>query len=187
MRGAHLHHPLGTSQVQASAPDSHLLKGLGSNRISGVLGAHLDHPEPRPHQGRTRGTWALWYHCTCEIVSYLLIYPIIAPFCKPDVNCLFQGVTCICKLFVHMYGGCATLCTIASMCVWLLLIHDVWMVSNLWQTLVPTCMNACPHLNKPEFQPLSQVLFVCGALGSWSPLWRQINLQSGPVHEHSPQ
>ena len=31
-----------------------------------------------------------------------------------------------------------------------------------------------------------QVLFACGAFGSWSPLWEQINLQSGPVHKYSP-
>ena len=55
MRGAHLHHALGTSQVRASNPDPCLLRGLGSNLISGALGAHLDHPEPRPPQGRNRG------------------------------------------------------------------------------------------------------------------------------------
>ena len=49
-----------------------------------------------------------------------------------------------------------------------------WCCACLWQTLVPTSINACPHLNKPEFQPLSQILFVCSALGSWSPLWKQI-------------
>ena len=54
VRGAHLHHTLGTSQGQASGPDSHLLRGLGSNRISGALGAHLDHPEPRPPQDGAR-------------------------------------------------------------------------------------------------------------------------------------
>ena len=36
-----------------------------------------------------------------------------------------------------------------------------WCRACLLQTLVPTCINACPHLNKPEFQPLSQVLFAC--------------------------
>ena len=58
-----------------------------------------------------------------------------------------------------------------------------WCCVCLWQTMVPICINACPHLNKPEFQPLSQVLFACNALGSWSPLWKQINLQSSPVHK----
>ena len=46
VRGTPLHHALGTSQVWASGPDSGLVKGLGSDRISGALGAHLDHPEP---------------------------------------------------------------------------------------------------------------------------------------------
>ena len=55
VRGAHLHHVLGISQVQASGPDSCLLRGLGSNHISGALGAHLDHPEPWPPQGGARG------------------------------------------------------------------------------------------------------------------------------------
>ena len=73
VKGAHLHHALGTSQVQASGPDSCLLRGLGSNHISEALGAHLDHPEPRPPQGRTRGPEPSKYHCTCGIVSYLLI------------------------------------------------------------------------------------------------------------------
>ena len=48
-------HALGTSQVQASSPDLRLLRGLGSNHISRALGAHLDHPEPRPLKGRARG------------------------------------------------------------------------------------------------------------------------------------
>ena len=55
VRGAHLHHALGTSQVRASGPHLHLLRGLGSNRISGALGAHLDHPEPGPPKGGARG------------------------------------------------------------------------------------------------------------------------------------
>ena len=41
VRGAHLYHALGTSQVLASD------RGLGSNRIFGAQGAHLDHPESR--------------------------------------------------------------------------------------------------------------------------------------------
>ena len=32
-----------------------LLRGLGSNHISGALGAHLDHPELRPPQDGARG------------------------------------------------------------------------------------------------------------------------------------
>ena len=56
MRGAHLHHALGTSQVQASNPDSHLLRGLGSNCIFGALGTHLDHLEPGPPKGRAWGS-----------------------------------------------------------------------------------------------------------------------------------
>ena len=59
-----------------------------------------------------------------------------------------------------------------------------WCHICLWQALVPTCINACPHLNKPEFQPLSQVLFVSGALGSWSPLWKQINLCMNIHHDN---
>ena len=43
----------------------------------------------------------------------------------------------------------------------LLLLHHGPMVrACLWQTLVPTCMNGCPHINKPELQLLSYVLFV---------------------------
>ena len=55
VRGAHLHHALGTSQVRVSGPDSHLLRGLDSNQVSGALGAHLDYLEPRPPQGGARG------------------------------------------------------------------------------------------------------------------------------------
>ena len=55
VRGPHLHHALGTSQVWASGPDPCLLRGLGCNCISGVLGAHLDHPEPSLPQGGARG------------------------------------------------------------------------------------------------------------------------------------
>ena len=73
VRGAHLHHALGTSQVRASDPDPRLLWGLGSNCISGALGAHLDHPEPRPPQSTARGPEPPKYHCTCGIVSHLLI------------------------------------------------------------------------------------------------------------------
>ena len=50
-----------------------------------------------------------------------------------------------------------------------------------------TCVNTCPHLNKLDFQPLSQILFVHRALGSWSPLWKQIHENSGPVDESIPQ
>ena len=46
--GAHLHHALGTSQVWAYSPDSGLDRGLGSDYISGALGAYLDHPESGP-------------------------------------------------------------------------------------------------------------------------------------------
>ena len=35
-----------------------------------------------------------------------------------------------------------------------------WCCTCLWQTLVATCMNACPHVNKPELQLLSYILFV---------------------------
>ena len=44
-------------------------------------------------------------------------------------------------------------------------------------------LNTCPHLNKKEFQPLSQILFVRGTLGCWSPLWNQIHQETGPVHK----
>ena len=54
VRGAPPHHALGTSQVQGSDPDSHLLRGLGSNHISGALGAHLDHLEPGTPKGEAR-------------------------------------------------------------------------------------------------------------------------------------
>ena len=73
VRGAHLHHALGTSQVRASGPDLRLLQGLGSNHISGALGAHLDHPEPRPPQSGAREPEPPQYHCACGIVSHLLI------------------------------------------------------------------------------------------------------------------
>ena len=73
VRGAHLHHALGTSQVRASGPDPCLLRGLGSNRISGALGTHLDHLEPGLSQGGIRGPESPKYHCTCGIVSYRLI------------------------------------------------------------------------------------------------------------------
>ena len=55
VRGAHLHHALGTSQVWASGPDLRLLRGLGSNHTSAALGTHLDHPELGPYKGRARG------------------------------------------------------------------------------------------------------------------------------------
>ena len=71
VRGAHLHHALGTSQVGASGPDPCLLRGLASNCISRALGVYLDHPEPRPPQDETRGPEPTKYHCTCGIVSYL--------------------------------------------------------------------------------------------------------------------
>ena len=35
-----------------------------------------------------------------------------------------------------------------------------WCHACLWQILVPSCVKTCPHLNKPEFQPLNQILFV---------------------------
>ena len=54
VRGAHLHHALGTSQVQASGPDSCLLRNPDSNHISRALEAHLDHVEPRPLKGGAR-------------------------------------------------------------------------------------------------------------------------------------
>ena len=73
VRGAHLHHALGTSQVRASGRDPRLLQGLGSNHISGALGAHLEHPEPGPPQSGAKGPEPPKYHCTCGIVSYLLI------------------------------------------------------------------------------------------------------------------
>ena len=53
----------------------------------------------------------------------------------------------------------------------------------LWQTLVLSCVNVCPHVNKPEFQPLNQVVFVHSAIGYWSSLLSQIHQNSGPVHE----
>ena len=68
VRGAHLHHALGTSQVRASGPDSGLDRGVGSDHISGALGAHLDHLEPGPTQGRGQGPEPINYHCTCGIV-----------------------------------------------------------------------------------------------------------------------
>ena len=61
MRGAHLHHALGTSQVRASGPDSGLDRGVGSDHISGALGAHLDHLEPGPPQGRGQGPEPVYY------------------------------------------------------------------------------------------------------------------------------
>ena len=55
-----------------------------------------------------------------------------------------------------------------------------WCRVCLWQALTTSCVNTCPHLNKSEFQPLSQILFVCSALGSWSPLWKQMHQNNGP-------
>ena len=40
VRGTHLHHALETSHVQTPVPDSALDQGLGSDYISGTLGAH---------------------------------------------------------------------------------------------------------------------------------------------------
>ena len=51
----HLHHTLGTSQVWAHTLRHTLLRGEDSNHIIGALGAHLDHPQPRPTQGMSRG------------------------------------------------------------------------------------------------------------------------------------
>ena len=53
----HLHHALETSQVWAHALTYTLLRGADSNRIIGALGAHLDHPEPKPTQGVSRGMY----------------------------------------------------------------------------------------------------------------------------------
>ena len=60
-----------------------------------------------------------------------------------------------------------------------------WCHACLWKTLTPSCVNTCPHLNTPlsQFQPLSQILFVCSALGYWGPLWNQIHQDSGSVHK----
>ena len=69
VRGAHLHHALGTSQVQASGPTPGLDRGLGSDHISGALGAHLDHPEPGPPKGRGQGPEPINFHCTCKTAS----------------------------------------------------------------------------------------------------------------------
>ena len=77
-------------------------------------------------------------------------------------SCLFitnKSVHGVCT-GVSQYSCCASSCLCFMM-------HQ-WCRACQWQTLACTCMNACPHLNKPEFQPLNQVLFVCGALGSWS-------------------
>ena len=69
MRGTHLHHALGTSQVQASGPDSGLDQGLSFDHISGALGAHLDHVEPRSPKGLGQGPEPINYHCTCKVVG----------------------------------------------------------------------------------------------------------------------
>ena len=69
-RGAHLHHALGTFQVWNSGPDSGLDRGLGSARISGALGAHLDYLEPRPPQARGQGPELINYHCACKVVGW---------------------------------------------------------------------------------------------------------------------
>ena len=73
VRGAHLHHALGTSQIRASGPNSGLDRGLdrglGSDHISGALGAHLDHPEPRPPKDKGQGPEPINYHCVCKVVG----------------------------------------------------------------------------------------------------------------------
>ena len=46
-----------------------------------------------------------------------------------------------------------------------------------------TCSNVCIHVNESSFKPLSMILFICGTLGSNSPLWAQVHLQIGPVYE----
>ena len=69
VRGAHLHHALGMSQVRASGTDLRLLRGLGSNHISGALGAHLDHLESGPPQHGARGPEPPKYHCTCRVAN----------------------------------------------------------------------------------------------------------------------
>ena len=51
----HLQHALGTSQVGSHALTHAILRGADSNCTIGALGAHLDHPEPGPTQGVSRG------------------------------------------------------------------------------------------------------------------------------------
>ena len=51
----HLHYVLGTSQVWAHTLTYILMRGVDPNHIIGALGAHLDHPEPGPTQGMSRG------------------------------------------------------------------------------------------------------------------------------------
>ena len=65
VRGAHLHHALGTSQVRASGPDP----GLGSDCIIGAVGAHLDHLGCGPPGSRGQGPEPINYHCACQVVG----------------------------------------------------------------------------------------------------------------------
>ena len=71
VRGAHLYHAFGTSQVRTSGPDLCLLQGLNSNYISGALGAHLDHLELEPPQSRPTISLCMWNNQSSANLIYL--------------------------------------------------------------------------------------------------------------------
>ena len=121
----------------------------------------------------TLGTSGVWVYLWCEQGHGTLSSSVglTHPMYIVNVNaCSFQGVACSLQLVpvpVYLYM-CIGLIVCLHACYNLIMYH--WCCTCLWQTLVPSCVNTCTHLNKPEFQPLSQILFVCGTLGSWSPL-----------------
>ena len=61
---------------------------------------------------------------------------------------------------------------------------------SMWGLCPGGCLccvsGSCIHVNKSSFNPMSVILFTCSTLGSPSPLWSQVHLLSGPVHEQPP-
>ena len=94
----------------------------------------------------------------------------------------FSGCCASVCLFLLCYLQCVnTLANVLTPNQQSIMYH--WCCACLWQTLVIYCVNTCSHLNKPAFQSLSQILFVCGTLGCWSPLWNKIHQNSAPLHK----
>ena len=94
------------------------------------------------------------FHVVCILLS-------MAPsaYGKPEC-CLFQGVTCVYSMFpvsCTLYIVCSAHCNLTMY---------QWCHACLWQTLVPSCVNTCPHLNNQSFNlSVKSCLFAV----SWAP------------------